>query len=80
MPAKKVDPGPEIDPAESDLADGELPSGDVRVVSTLQLQSGVQYRVLGTPHPDEAWTRVEPSLEDGYIWLMHRAGSPKRVA
>ncbi len=50
---------------------GESPDGsNVQVVSTLQLQSGLQYRVLGTPPSDYEAAPVEPSLEDGYIWLM----------
>ncbi|MCC6192582.1 MAG: hypothetical protein IT318_26450 [Anaerolineales bacterium] len=40
------------------------------VVSTRILQAETQYRVLGTP-PDGARVEpAEPSLEDGYLWLM----------
>lgn len=50
---------------------GEQPDHGLVVVSTLQTQYGVQYRVLGTPsaYPDAA--PAEPTLEDGYMWLMH---------
>ncbi len=40
------------------------------VVSTLQTMDGVQYRVLGFPAAHYDAKPVEPSLEDGYIWLM----------
>jgi ABC-2 type transport system ATP-binding protein len=49
---------------------GERPDSGLSVVSTLQLQDGVQYRVLGTPGEQYRAAPVEPSLEDGYIWLM----------
>jgi ABC-type multidrug transport system ATPase subunit len=53
-------------------ASGARPNGGVTVVSTLQLQDAVQYRVLGNPHEAGA-VAAEPSLEDGYMWLMHEA-------
>jgi ABC-type multidrug transport system ATPase subunit len=52
---------------------GEHPNHNLSVVSTLQLQSGVQYRVLGKPDVNYQATPVEPSLEDSYIWLMKQA-------
>jgi len=52
------------------VTQGERPNNGLSVVSTLQLQDGVQYRVLGTPEAKYNATHVEPSLEDGYIWLM----------
>ena len=52
---------------------GERPDGGLSVVSTLQLQDGVQYRVLGTPGAPYDAKPVEPSLEDGYIWLMQQS-------
>ena len=53
---------------------GERPDAGLSVVSTLQLEDGVQYRVLGTPGEGNEVIPAEPSLEDGYIWLM-REGS-----
>lgn len=50
---------------------GERPDDGLSVVSTLQMQNGVQYRVLGQPDPRYRPVAAEPSLEDGYIWLMH---------
>jgi ABC-2 type transport system ATP-binding protein len=48
---------------------GERPNNGLTIVSTLQLQDAVQYRVLGEP-AGQAATSAEPSLEDGYMWLM----------
>jgi ABC-2 type transport system ATP-binding protein len=46
------------------------PDDHLTIVSSLQLQHGVQYRVLGDPNGYANATAVEPSLEDGYMWLM----------
>jgi len=51
---------------------GEQPNSGLTVVSTLQLQDGVQYRVLGTATNGYEAQPVEPSLEDGYMWLMRQ--------
>ncbi|MBZ0291135.1 MAG: ABC transporter ATP-binding protein [Anaerolineae bacterium] len=61
------------------VTSGERPNNGLIVVSTLQVQDGVQYRVLGTP--DEAYhaTAITPSLEDSYIWLMHEAQQDQPV-
>ncbi len=59
------------------LTQGERPNDGLSVVSTLQLQNGVQYRVIGTPGAQYAATQVEPSLEDGYIWMMNHPESSK---
>jgi len=53
--------------------DGEGPDSSLAVVSTRQVPKGVQYRVLGTPNASCGATAIEPSLEDGYIWLMNQA-------
>lgn len=50
----------------------ERPNHDLVLVSTLQLQDGVQDRVLGEPDGYADAQPVEPSLEDGHIWLMKR--------
>ena len=52
---------------------GDRPDGGLSVVSTLQLRDGVQYRVIGDPGGRYEATPAEPSLEDGYIWLMQQA-------
>lgn len=51
---------------------GERPSGDIVIVSSVQLQHSMQYRVLGTPAAQLKAQLVEPSLEDGYMWLMNQ--------
>lgn len=52
------------------LTQGERPNHGLSVISTLQLQQGVQYRVLGQPEAALNASPVEPSLEDGYMCLM----------
>jgi ABC-type multidrug transport system ATPase subunit len=52
---------------------GERPDTSLTVVSTMQLQEGVQYRVVGTPSGGSNAISVEPSLEDSYIWLMQQS-------
>lgn len=55
------------------LTKGESPDSDLVVVSTMNVQDGVQYRVVGKPSERYHPTPVDPSLEDGYLWLMHAA-------
>lgn len=52
---------------------GESPNNGLSVVSMLQLENGVRYRVVGTPEPHHKAVLVEPSLEDGYIWMLQQA-------
>jgi ABC-2 type transport system ATP-binding protein len=52
---------------------GERPDSGLSVVSSLQLQDATQYRVLGVPAAHYNATSTEPSLEDGYMWLMNQA-------
>jgi ABC-2 type transport system ATP-binding protein len=52
------------------VTDGEKPDLGLAVVSTRQLDTGVEYRVLGKPTTQYDAVPMEPSLEDGYIWLM----------
>ena len=54
------------------VTSGERPDNSLSVISTLQLQHGVQYRVLGQPASHFDATPVEPSLEDGYMYLMRQ--------
>lgn len=51
---------------------GERPPGDITIVSSVQLQNAMQFHVLGTPAVACKATPVEPSLEDGYMWLMRQ--------
>jgi ABC-2 type transport system ATP-binding protein len=56
--------------------DGPKPDGDFTVVSTLHLGDSVQYRVVGEPSPFLGATPANPSLEDGYVWLMQEQRMP----
>jgi ABC-type multidrug transport system ATPase subunit len=61
--------------------DGAKPTGDLVVVSTMHLADGVRYRVVGTDvarYP--AAMPVQPSLEDGYVWLMQGGATGERTA
>ena len=49
--------------------DGDRPNHGLSVISTLQIQAGIQYRVVGEPETQYHAVSIEPSLEDGYIWL-----------
>lgn len=51
------------------LTDGQRPEG-VTVVSTLQSEQGISYRVIGDPAAYYDPQPIEPLLEDGYIWKM----------
>jgi ABC-2 type transport system ATP-binding protein len=53
------------------LTMGESPDAGLVVVSTMKVQDGVQYRVVGKPSEAYHPVPVDPSLEDGYLWLMH---------
>jgi ABC-type multidrug transport system ATPase subunit len=57
------------------------PDDRLTIVSSLQLQHGVQYRVLGEANGYADASPAEPSLEDGYMWLMQgqAAGEMERV-
>jgi ABC-type multidrug transport system ATPase subunit len=59
------------------IPDGERPSGDFTLVSSLpRATGGFEYRIVGRPSPGLAATPVEPSLEDGYVWLMRDTRAP----
>jgi len=50
--------------------DGKRPEVGAEIVSSMQLNNGIQYRLVGDVLEGYTATPVEPSLEDGYIWLM----------
>ncbi len=52
---------------------GKKPDPGMAIVSTMQTQNGVQYRLVC--ERVDGWPAIpaEPSLEDGYIWLMQQA-------
>jgi ABC-type multidrug transport system ATPase subunit len=62
------------------LAAGEKPQGDLTVVSMLPQGASVQYRVVGQPEPGQQAQPADPSLEDGYIWLMRERRAPVPAA
>jgi ABC-2 type transport system ATP-binding protein len=56
---------------------GNKPRGDFTVVSTINLGTTIQYRVVGNvgsdPQPGGVSAEAAlPNLEDGYVWLMHQ--------
>jgi ABC-type multidrug transport system ATPase subunit len=63
---------------------GSRPPGGLTVVSTIPVEDGVEYRVVGAALPDgSAWQDqaglqvlpVVPRLEDAYVWLMREGTS-----
>lgn len=55
-------------------ADGAKPNGNLTVVSMQQMPQGIAYRVVGEDVSTYPQARPEqPSLEDGYMWLMKGA-------
>lgn len=55
---------------------GPKPEGEITVVSTLNMGTTVQYRVVGDLAASSEATPVEPSLEDSYVWLMRERRAP----
>lgn len=58
---------------------GTKPDDRLTLVSTLHLSQGVQYRVLGDPRNAQA-VPADPTLEDGYMWLMQNGENVKQFA
>lgn len=59
--------------------DGAKPDSGLVVVSTLHLAEGVQYRVVGADVSQYPGAQpAQPSLEDGYVWLMRQASANGR--
>ncbi len=48
------------------------PEGEITIVSTMHMETSVQYRVVGNLTPSDTCEAVltEPGLEDSYVWLM----------
>ncbi len=56
------------------------PENGLKVVSTLHLSEGIQYRLVGADA--RQYTQAEsasPGLEDGYVWLMQQNGGTADV-
>jgi ABC-2 type transport system ATP-binding protein len=54
---------------------GTRPTGNFTIVSTLNMGTTVQYRVVGIPSATEDVSPAEPNLEDSYVWLMREQRS-----
>jgi len=55
---------------------GNRPEGEITVVSTMHTGTGVRYRVVGDLSScSETIEPAEPTLEDGYVWLMRERQS-----
>ena len=51
---------------------GSKPEGDGSIVSILPMGATIQYRMVGDERQSLPQSQfVEPTLEDGYVWLMH---------
>ena len=57
---------------------GGHPAGDATVVSTLHLGDSIHYRVVGPPSDGDSPIPADPTLEDGYIWLMREQRAARR--
>ena len=55
---------------------GIKPEGNFTIVSTLNMGPVIQYRVVGDLSPRAGAVPIEPSLEDGYVWLMREQRKP----
>ncbi|MDQ6662026.1 MAG: ABC transporter ATP-binding protein [Chloroflexota bacterium] len=55
---------------------GNKPEGNFTVISTLNMGSTIQYRVVGELSSRFGAIPAEPSLEDSYVWLMREQRSP----
>ena len=59
--------------------DGIKPQGNFTVVSTMNMGTTIQYRVVGELSSQTGAVQTAPSLEDGYVWLM-REQRPTAIA
>jgi ABC-2 type transport system ATP-binding protein len=59
---------------------GNKPEGNFTVVSTLNMGSLVQYRVVGELSASAGTIPAEPNLEDSYVWLMREQRLPLRAS
>lgn len=53
---------------------------NLSIVSILQLENGIRYRVVGEPASHYGAIPVEPSLEDGYICMLQRVRATSHMA
>jgi hypothetical protein len=50
----------------------ELPAGAIAAEATPAADGTAVHRVLADAPPDESARPLDASLEDGYLWLLHR--------
>ena len=60
--------------------DGIKPQGNFTVVSTMNMGTTIQYRVVGELSSQAGAVQTAPSLEDGYVWLMREQRATPVVA
>jgi ABC-type multidrug transport system ATPase subunit len=58
---------------------GPKPAGNCTVVSMRNMGNTTEYRIVGEPVERAQATLVEPGLEDGYLWFMHREETAQQV-
>jgi len=58
---------------------GTRPEGNFTVVSTLNMGTTIQYRIVGEPSFQAEAVPTDPSLEDGYVWLMREQRSNSKA-
>jgi len=59
---------------------GNKPEGNFTVVSTLNMGSSMQYRVVGELSSRAGAIPAEPNLEDSYVWLMREQNISLRAS
>jgi ABC-type multidrug transport system ATPase subunit len=61
-------------------SEARKPDNGLTVVSMLHLAEGTQYRLVGSEMPNYPTAQLaRPGLEDGYVWLMKKAGQSAAV-
>ena len=55
---------------------GMRPEGNFTIISTLNMGTTVQYRVVGEASPTPEAVSVEPGLEESYVWMMREQHLP----
>lgn len=53
------------------MSTNSRPEGHFSIVSQIPLGTGTQYRIVSEGQPIPGAQPVDPTLEDGYVWLMH---------
>ncbi|MBL8131379.1 MAG: ABC transporter ATP-binding protein [Anaerolineae bacterium] len=62
------------------IVKGQRPDEQLILVSSLQMHDGVHYRAVGDASRYPGAVAAEPSLEDGYMWLMQDKRAGEREA